>query len=237
MAHLTRRQINRIETIQEIKDVARAVMTEVGTSGLTLRGIAARMNIAVSALYRYYANRDDLITALILDANDNLGAALRAADAQHPRTDFTARLQATALAYRAWALEHATEFQLIFGNPIPGYVAPAEQTQPAARNAGMVLDRVVMEAIEAGFYVLPPEFTETDSPLNEHFARIAGGAGRSAAPIIHVFLVLWSMVHGMTILEVHHHVDALLGEYSEEFFRRNLIGLMKRIGWPAENPP
>ena len=39
----------------------------------------------------------------------------------------------SCLAYREWAIAHPVDFQLIYGNPIPGYDAPAEITVPLAR--------------------------------------------------------------------------------------------------------
>lgn len=40
-----------------------------------------------------------------------------------------------AATLRAWAVERPNEFQLIYGTPIPGYVAPAETIPQAARVA------------------------------------------------------------------------------------------------------
>jgi hypothetical protein len=34
-------------------------------------------------------------------------------------------------AYRRWALGNRIDFQLIYGNPIPGYIAPSEVTVSA----------------------------------------------------------------------------------------------------------
>lgn len=41
------------------------------------------------------------------------------------------RWRSLATAFRDWARDHPHEFQLIYGTPIPGYVAPPE-TVPAA---------------------------------------------------------------------------------------------------------
>ncbi|HJW64451.1 MAG TPA: TetR/AcrR family transcriptional regulator, partial [Actinomycetes bacterium] len=129
-ARLSRRERVRHATAAEIKAVARAQMAANGTAGVTLRAIAREMGMTAPALYRYFGSRDDLVTALVTDAYDALADAMEAAvDAVAPGRH-TDRVRAAFGAFRAWGLEHPTEFALIFGSPIPGYVAP-EATRPA----------------------------------------------------------------------------------------------------------
>ena len=50
------------------------------------------------------------------------------------------------LAHRVWSVGHSRQFLLIFGTPIPGYVAPGEgpavQTNPSCDEVGVgVLSR------------------------------------------------------------------------------------------------
>src|SRR5664280_1201571 len=71
----TARQLARAATAARITDVARSQLAEVGASGLSLRAVAREMGLASSALYRYFPHRDALLTALIIDAYDALGAA------------------------------------------------------------------------------------------------------------------------------------------------------------------
>ena len=77
-----------------------------------------------SAIYRYFPSRDDLLTALIIDAYDALGDAVEAADAAVDRADLRGRWLAVCRAARAWALAHPAEYALIYGSPVPGYAAP-----------------------------------------------------------------------------------------------------------------
>src|SRR5664280_3566238 len=71
----TARQLARAATAARITDVARRQLAEVGASGLSLRAVAREMGLASSALYRYCPHRDALLTALVIDAYDALGAA------------------------------------------------------------------------------------------------------------------------------------------------------------------
>ena len=65
--------------IDEIKAVARRHLATDGAN-LSLRAVARDMGMVSSALYRYFASRDDLLTALILDAYNAIGEAAEAAD-------------------------------------------------------------------------------------------------------------------------------------------------------------
>ena len=67
MRPMTRREQQRENTREEIKSLARKQMQAEGTAAISLRGIAREMGLTVTALYRYYTSRDDLITALIVD--------------------------------------------------------------------------------------------------------------------------------------------------------------------------
>ncbi|MBI5651279.1 MAG: TetR/AcrR family transcriptional regulator [Chloroflexi bacterium] len=63
----------------EILDHARQQIAQVGAPALSLRAIARALQVTAPALYRYFASRDDLVTALIADAYRSLGDALAVA--------------------------------------------------------------------------------------------------------------------------------------------------------------
>src|ERR1700729_111876 len=71
----TARERARAELTREIKEEARRQLAASGAGGLSLRAVARELGMVSSALYRYYPSRDDLLTALIIDAYDALGAA------------------------------------------------------------------------------------------------------------------------------------------------------------------
>src|SRR5204863_3789612 len=109
----------RAELVDEIKAVARRHLAADGAN-LSLRAVARDMGMVSSALYRYFASRDDLLTALIIDAYDAMGEAAERADASvTERTDLTGRWQAICRGVRAWALAHPAEYALLFGTPVP----------------------------------------------------------------------------------------------------------------------
>ncbi len=57
----------RAEMTDEIKNVARRHLATDGAN-LSLRAVARDLGMASSAVYRYFASRDELLTALIIDA-------------------------------------------------------------------------------------------------------------------------------------------------------------------------
>lgn len=108
-----------------------------------------------SAVYRYFPSRDELLTALIIDAYDAFGAAAEKADATVARDDFKGRWRAVGLAAYRWSGRHAAEYALIFGSPVPGYRAPDDTIGPATRFTAVLL-AILSDAHRAG--VEPPSF-------------------------------------------------------------------------------
>lgn len=139
----------RAELMQEIKDEARRQMAQEGAASLSLRAIARHLGMVSSGIYRYFKSRDELLTALIVDAYEAIGSAVEAADGHCERTDFVGRWSACCHAVRDWALAHPHEYTLIYGSPVPGYHAPEETTPPASRVA-LALVAIIHDAAEAG---------------------------------------------------------------------------------------
>jgi AcrR family transcriptional regulator len=139
--------------IDEIKTVARRHLATDGAN-LSLRAVARDMGMVSSALYRYFPSRDDLLTALILDAYNALGDAVLAADAAvADRTRLRTRWLAAGQGIRDWALANPAEYALIYGSPVPGYAAPRDTAVAASRTPevllGILTDGFAMGALPA----------------------------------------------------------------------------------------
>jgi AcrR family transcriptional regulator len=133
----------------EIKAAARRHL-ETDGANLSLRAVARDMGMVSSAVYRYVASRDDLLTALIVDAYNALGETVEAADAAVPdRGQLRQRWLAAARAVRGWALARPAEYALLFGSPVPGYAAPQDTIVAAARTP-VVLLRILADGVAAG---------------------------------------------------------------------------------------
>jgi AcrR family transcriptional regulator len=161
------RQRVRDELTKEIKDVARRHLSEFGAPGLSVRAITRELGMASSAVYRYFPSRDALLTALIIDAYEGVGQAARSAESACARTDYLGRWLAVFRSVRGWALEHPHEYALIYGSPVPGYVAPQDTAAPAAHVAfllaGVVIDVAMGPGLEPHVGVEPSEALRLDA--------------------------------------------------------------------------
>ena len=139
----------RAEMADEIKVIARRHLAS-GGANLSLRAVARDLGVVSSALYRYFPSRDDLLTALIIDAYDALGSAVEAADAAVlDRSDLRTRWLACSHAVRRWALANPAEYALVFGSPVIGYAAPPD-TIPAALRTPAALVGILADGVASG---------------------------------------------------------------------------------------
>jgi AcrR family transcriptional regulator len=188
----------RAELVEEIKAAARRRLAIDGP-GLTLRAVARDLEMVPSALYRYFDGRDALLTALITDAYDELGAAAEAAEAAEDPSDLRARWMALCRAVRYWALEHPAEYALLYGTPVPGYTAPADTVPPASRVL-VALVRVAAEVDVGGAPVDPTLHADLDRIVAQ-----APGPPPDARPSDRALLAglaAWSQLFGLVGFEV-----------------------------------
>ena len=139
----------RAEMTDEIKQTARRHLAAGGAAALSLRAVARDVGLVSSAIYRYFPSRDDLLTALILDAYNDMGAFVESAEAAVPRSRLLDRFLATGHGVREWALAHPHEYALTYGSPVPGYSAPEDTVGPASRVTG-VLTRILVDGHATG---------------------------------------------------------------------------------------
>jgi AcrR family transcriptional regulator len=113
----TRRERMRAETIAEIKASARRRLQEHGPSGVSLRAIARDVGVTPAALYRYFDSLDALLMELCCDFYDELIADTRTAMDAAPPEAHLERMKAWVWAFRAWAVGHRREFELMISYP------------------------------------------------------------------------------------------------------------------------
>ena len=118
---------------QEIKRIAWEQLQKSGASNLSLRAISREMNMTSSALYRYFKNRDALLTELIIDAYNNIGELVEENDAQIPAKEYHQRFISIGQTILEWGEDSPHRFFLVYGPPIPGYSAPTDTIDPGTR--------------------------------------------------------------------------------------------------------
>lgn len=144
----------RAELTSEILTVARRHLAEGGAANLSLRAVARDLGMVSSAIYRYFPSRDDLLTALIVDAYGAVADVGEAADSGCRRNDLLGRWLAVCKAVRRWALANPHEYALIYGTPVPGYVAPEATIEPVVRFSTVLL-RILSDTQSAGRLIQP----------------------------------------------------------------------------------
>jgi AcrR family transcriptional regulator len=172
-SELSSREKRRLRTRAAVLNEALAIMREAGVERIGVRELARRLNYSPAALYRYFENRDQIVSTLAADSMSLLAGRLKAA------TDEAGvdSLIAVGEAYLRFAKEEPVRFRLLFAD------------LPSARRS-----------LKTG----PP----LDSPyaIVLHIARTAIAAGRVLPDLDAeaVAFTLWSLVHGMAVLESTH---------------------------------
>lgn len=195
-----KRQEAREKVEGQIIELGRRHLVTEGAAGLSLRAIARDLGMVSSAVYRYVANRDDLLTLLVVDAYSELADAVdRARACVHGswRDD----VMAIAHAARQWATQQPARWALLYGSPVPGYHAPSERTVgPGTRVVAALFDAIASGIasgdIEATEVVVPQSLSLDFARLREEFDF--PGDDSTVAKCF----VLWAGLVGAISLEV-----------------------------------
>ena len=226
----TRREITRAATVAEIKATALALMREHGTTDIRFADIARTMSMTAPALYRYFSGRDELLTAMLADAFTSLADCLEKSLTDVDSDDPHVSISAVCSAYRQWAGEDPTRFALVFGFPVPGYIAAAEGPHcDAGQRAFQALAAPVLRATQSGIDILPlgPAVT---APLREMF----GHKGSDLTPAtMQALMHAWASVHGFICLEMFGHLAWCSPEAIDDLFDGLVDGLATYVGIPA----
>lgn len=198
----TARARARAELTAQIMASARKQVAEHGAAALSLRAVTRDLDMVSSSIYRYFASRDELLTALITESFTNLAAALTRAVRTKPSADLRGRWMVAFRAMRRWAHEHPHEFTLIYGSPVPGYAAPESTIAPAGEVAAVYLD-ILSEAGRRG--VLAPTVS-TPAKTERQFAQAAQNLGLPLSPgVLAAAYLAFGQLIGIIALELNGH--------------------------------
>lgn len=232
---MTRRERLRENTREEIKEIARKQMTTMGVALVSLNSIAREMEITTPGLYRYYGSRDELITALIRDAQEALKTALESAIAVYADDAFADRLFAAMLMYREWAIAHPVDYQLISCEPIPEYHPPLEIRLVTGTTIFGIFLSILQAAYEGGLLrgeASQPDFKQgltVAIPFHLH-------NGRMVAPVVaYQGIVGWYRMQGLITLEMFHHIDGLVSDPAA-YYHHEILRLIRSNGFEPTNP-
>ena len=152
-----------------VQEAVRVIQRE-GIDALTLRGVGERLGVSRTALYRHFADKQALLTAVAAEGFRTLRASLVEAweSGGRGREGF----QAMGLAYVRFAVTHPSHYRVMFG----GRVRHADRS--VLRNADTDAFRVLLDAI-----------------VELQAQRLVGGDDPG-----HLALYIWAVVHGVSML-------------------------------------
>jgi AcrR family transcriptional regulator len=227
-AVLSRRERARVATIDEIKATALQLMREAGTTDIRFTDIARQMGMTPPALYRYFDDRDELLTALIVDGYGSLGQRIGSALRPLADDDLPSRWVAAAGAYRDWARQEPQQFALILGMPVPGYSAPDEgPTTEAAKAAMAQLSSLFVAAATTG---------RLGEPLIREVSTAIADCQHSKHDELEELLPpesFQAMLHGFVSLEAYGHFDWIEPDARDALFHSHIRLAAAAAGLPV----
>jgi AcrR family transcriptional regulator len=220
----TPRERARTETLARVKTIALRQLADGGVGAISLKAIALEVGITGPAIYRYIASRNELLTELIIDAYDDLAAALDSVARARTADPWQVQVNALADAYRAWAVEQPHRYRLLFSAPLPGYDANAQRLVEAAdRSMAVFLNVYARAGVEGD--VRPPLGKTLTKQLR------AWAVTRSRDPgtpeTLYQGVITWTRLHGFVSLEIEG-AFASMGIDPDSVFHREVDALTAR---------
>lgn len=225
----TRRERLRLETIEEIKATAWKQIGEQGAASLSLRAIAREMGMTAPGLYRYYKDRDALVTALLMDAFSSFTASLETGRDACDVNNHAGRFREMCKSYFHWAMTNPQRYMLLFGTPIQGYLF-AEELGPVAQRSFLVLQGVIGEAFVAGNIKSEVKSKKLPKMLKVQYEALAKYGMPYTGTVTQLALSAWSMIHGMTSLYLYNYLAGFLQEGVGAFVEFEIDKMVAAIG-------
>ena len=121
-------------------DEALATIRDQGVQGLTLREIGARLGVSRSALYRHFADKRALLTAVAVEGFRTLRQGLVSAWEDGGRGD--AAFRAMGVAYIRFAIANPSHYRVMFSGFVNG-----EPRDPELATEGMGAFQALVDAL------------------------------------------------------------------------------------------
>lgn len=150
---------------------ARELFRHGGVSELSLRKLSDHVGVSHTMLYRHFANKDDLLTAMRVSSLSALQQRLQQAD--NPGEPVLVRIRSAAVALVEFGRKHAREYRFIFADDQPRL----NTEHPLMKLRHGVFDHIVALAEEA---------------------KGQGLIALEARTWVHI---AWGLLHGILVLE------------------------------------
>jgi AcrR family transcriptional regulator len=216
----------------DILDTARRHLAEHGATGLSFRAVARELGMPSSGVYRYFASRDALLTALIVESYDSLGRCAEQSAEQTTGQPPRDRWVAAATAIRRWAIDHPQEYALLYGTPVPGYAAPEDTVVPGTR-VSRALVGIVADAHRDGRLDPPPaaaDATDLRPSTAAGLAHLADALELDLAEsTMLAALLAWTQLFGLITFELFGQTRGLIEDH-EAFLHDSAEHMARTIG-------
>lgn len=219
----------RQQTLADITRIGREHLAADGAAALSLRAVARDLGVVSSAVYRYVKSRDELLTLLVVDAYTELGDVVDEAvdEVAGPVEKFLA----LGRAVRGWGLREPARYALLFGSPVPGYHAPAEQTTGPGTRVIVKLVSIFDQAWTAGTLA---ERTEPVSlaALSRNFTDVRNEMGTEMSDeVIARGVLVWAALFGAVSFDVFDQYGSDTFSSRDALFEYQLASLAELSGF------
>jgi AcrR family transcriptional regulator len=224
-----------LEVRAEIVAAAGRQLNVVGPAALSLRAVARELGMVSSAVYRYFSSRDALLTALIIEAYDELGDVAERSAAETRDRPPLERWVAAADAVRGWAVEYPQDYALLYGSPVPGYAAPDDTVVPGTRvtralvqivQDAIVDDRIGDDGGERGTIELTPQTRHAFDTLRSQVELDA------TDDVVLAVIIAWTQMFGLISFELFGQTRGLIDDH-RAFMREAATLMASRVGLTA----
>jgi AcrR family transcriptional regulator len=137
-------------TVRQILDAAEQIVGTQGVDAATTRAIAERAGVAIPSLYRFFADRDEILDALVEHMTADLDQDARAAEAAWPPGDPADLIRLELDTAAAYFEAHPSAVALWFGGRVSPLVVQAVRT----RNHALA---VRIRALLIGHHLVPEQ--------------------------------------------------------------------------------
>ena len=181
MLHVSNAHVTALDDVgTTLLESASRLLADEGPASLTVRRIAAESGMSTMNVYSRFGGKHGVVEQLFLRGFELLAAAMGSVPAtDQPLVD----LAACGQAYRTFALEHTTLYEVMFGQVVADY-----EPSPAALASGLA----------------------TLQHLADRLQRCIDAGLVRNGPALHLAAIVWSTCHGVVSLELQQKLSAAI---------------------------